>query len=164
MWRKPHGLCNKENYKEKLPRLVFKVHAVTLVTVRCNLGSLGVHESTEFLHDSRCRANCANGIRFARRAGRINLLAAGRCYCAARRSRCARRTGSYAAGRCRCLFVIFWNLSVESFLAFFGKCDDGHSILGKDVARADIDAVAVNSRPCSSGDYRMCRSRRSREA
>ena len=79
MWDKPHGLCNKENYKEKQPRLVFKVHAVTLVTVRCDLGTLGVHEIAVFLYYGRSRADCANGICFARRTWRNNLFAAGGC-------------------------------------------------------------------------------------
>ena len=51
---------DKENYKEKQPRLVFEVYAIALVTVRTDLCALGVHDTAVFLCNCRCRADGAD--------------------------------------------------------------------------------------------------------
>ena len=72
--------------------------------------------------------------------------------CAAGRCRRWRVILLCAAGRCRSRrvllalqvsFGIGGHLAVEAFLALLSEGDDDHAVLGKDVARADIDSVAV---------------------
>ena len=71
----PYGFCDKENYKEKRPQLVFEVHAVALVTIGVDLCALGVHESTVFLCNCWRGADSMNCVCFAGRAGRDKLAA-----------------------------------------------------------------------------------------
>ena len=152
MWHKPHGFYDKENYKEKLPRLVFEVHAITLVTVRIYLCTLGVHKSTMFPCNCRSRADSVDGVRYARRTRRNNF--------ATRRSRCARRARSdtaarrsggaarrcrSAAGRDRSGFGVFRNLAVEVFLTFAGEGENQHAVSGVNILVGEVHAVAVES-------------------
>ena len=117
----PYGFCDKENYKEKRPQLVFEVHAVVLVTIRVHLGALGVHKTATILCSCRSRTHSVDGVCGARGARRND--------CAARRGRdargacrnTARRRCRSDARRLRSLFVVSRNLAVEVCIVFATK-------------------------------------------